>query len=340
MKPRLNFVLTALACSNFVQASFTQTVFAADARETVPEACKPVKKLAVPEDQMPSMKDRDNLEKCSSEKLYYGIGQPADPLMARHCAVLEDEMRDQHVYGGSSILMMVYANGLGAKQNYDLALHFACDIQGAPAEVSGRVAHLVKLKKENIASPKFDLCDDITSGFMMGQCAAHGERIAKVQIAKEVEAAREKMSPAELKSYDLLRKAADAYAFTHSQEEVDLSGTARSMFITEAEGEQTSKFMLDVKKMGAGEVPEVDAKFAAEIDNKLNVEYAKLKKMKVVKDTTITFQGIQTTQKVWLKYRDAWVAYAHLKAPNLSANAVTTWQTAERLNTLQSFLQP
>jgi uncharacterized protein YecT (DUF1311 family) len=326
---------TIFVAASLLAATLGFEANAKDARKTIPEACKAVKKLAVPEDQMPSMKDRDKLDKCSSEALYYGIGIPADPLMARHCAVTEDEVRSEFVFSGNSILMMIYANGKGAKQNYDLALHFACEVDGSPAEVEGRVAHLVELKKDAVAKPNFDFCDDITSGFMQGQCAAHQQRIAKVEVEKSIETMRLKMSPAELASFDLLRKAADQYAFSHSREEIDLSGSARPMFVIEAQREQTSKFMASVKQLSAGQVPEAEPKVAQDIDRKLNRTYAALGKAKTLRKTTITFDGIQKTQKLWLKYRDAWVAYGRVKSPTLSASALIAWQTAKRVEILQ-----
>jgi uncharacterized protein YecT (DUF1311 family) len=309
-----------------------------DARETIPEACKPVKKLAVPEDQMPSMKDRDKLQKCSSEALYYGIGTPADPLMARHCAVLEDETRNELVFSGSAILMMVYANGNGAAQDYELALHFACEVDGAPAEVEGRVAHLVKLKTDAVKKPNFDFCDDITSGFMMGHCASHQARMAKPKTEKAAAELRSQLSPAEQRAYDSLRTAANNYFFSRSREEVDLSGSARAMFITEEEENLKKSLTESLAILSGSKVPEATEKEADAADKGLNAAYAKLKGTTEIGGGTVSYDGIKKTQKLWLKYRDAWVAFAKVKQPTLSKFAVLKWQTEKREKMLAEFV--
>jgi hypothetical protein len=333
--PRPPTVLFAISMIAWVAASSGN---AADARQTIPDACKSVKKLAVPEAQMPSMKDRDKLQTCSSEDLYYGVGQSSDPLMARHCAVIEDERRAELVFGGSAILMMIYANGNGAKQDYDLALHFACEVGGAPAEVGGRVAHLVKLKTELNPKPNFDLCDDITSGFMMGHCAALQARMTKAVANKAATSLREKMSPAEQASYDSLRAAASNYFFSRSREEVDLSGSARSMFITEEEQALEKSFAGFVVSLAQpGVIPETEAKDADDADRKLNQAYGKLKYAKNIGGGTVSFDGIKKTQKLWLKYRDTWVAFAKVKAPTISKPAILKWQTEQRLKMLEEF---
>jgi hypothetical protein len=41
------------------------------------------------------------------------------------------------------LLTMIYANGKGAARNFDLALKFACEVDGAPAENGYRLEHLL-----------------------------------------------------------------------------------------------------------------------------------------------------------------------------------------------------
>ncbi len=49
----------------------------------------------------------------------------------------------------------------------------------AQAETDGRVLHLAKLKADRWTGTDFSLCDDITSGMMMGICADHDQLIAR-----------------------------------------------------------------------------------------------------------------------------------------------------------------
>jgi hypothetical protein len=76
------------------------------------------------------------------------------------------------------MLTVLYANGEGVQRDLSLALRFACEAEGAPAEIIGRIESLKSLEQSGgISGPKFDFCDDITSGFMEGFCAARGAEI-------------------------------------------------------------------------------------------------------------------------------------------------------------------
>ncbi len=118
--------------------------------------CDRVKETALPPGDQPDADTRRALAGCQSEDLYYGIGQPADPSRARLCAYLERSTGDAPVFGGSAILMTIYATGIGARRNPDLAIRFACALEGAPAEMEGRIAHLEKLRASERKKMAFD----------------------------------------------------------------------------------------------------------------------------------------------------------------------------------------
>jgi len=54
--------------------------------------------------------------------------------------------------------------------------------------------------------------------------------------------------------------------------------------------------------------------------------------------TTVTKHGIRTTQRTWLRYRDAWITFAALKYPKVSADSVRTWLSRERTDALSKLL--
>ncbi len=144
-------------------------------------SCARVQNIQFPADDRPNEVQKARLKGCDSEDLYYGIEGPADPVKARLCAYQQMDSREELVFGGEAILMMVYAIGAGASRNLDLAIKLACAIEGAPAELDGRLRHLEALKDQRSGRVTFDLCDDITSGFMMGYCAAHDQRLARAE---------------------------------------------------------------------------------------------------------------------------------------------------------------
>jgi hypothetical protein len=140
-----------------------------------PEACARYAKIEPPAADLPTDADRQQLNGCDSERLYFGFDKAPDMVEARTCALLQWQgatIEQGKHFDSSSILTMIYANGRGAPRNVDVALKFACEVGGAPAENSGRVEHLERLKKQRSTGTNFHICDDITSGAMMGICAA------------------------------------------------------------------------------------------------------------------------------------------------------------------------
>src|SRR4051812_35626265 len=73
--------------------------------------CKSVDKQDFPAKDRPSAEIAKTLKGCSSDDSYYGIGEPVNAVVARHCAFLELEEDEDLVFGGTNILMMIYANG-------------------------------------------------------------------------------------------------------------------------------------------------------------------------------------------------------------------------------------
>ena len=114
--------------------------------------CKRLEDRAPPAADRPTPAQARALKDCDSEALYYGEKGPPDFVKARLCAFQEDDegkgdSRTEDVFAGQTILMQLYANGLGGvKRDLDQATAYACAIDGAPAEVDGRVQHLQALK--------------------------------------------------------------------------------------------------------------------------------------------------------------------------------------------------
>ena len=117
-------------------------------------------------------------------------------MKARACAYVELAEGDGEVFGRSRVLMMIYATGIGGTQNLNLAIHLACETEGAPAEMEGRVAHLERLKGAKGSKVKFDLCDDVTSGYMSGHCAGHDQRMAAAKRDRALRRAARSMDRA------------------------------------------------------------------------------------------------------------------------------------------------
>lgn len=302
-----------------------------DYAETQP-ICRKLGKPVLPRADRPTAAQRAALKGCNSEKLYYGEGVKPDYVRARLCAAIEAEGKEeeQPIFGGSTILMQVYANGLGVKRNPDLAIAYSCHIWAAPAEFDIRTEALQALKKK---PEHIDFCDSLTSGFAAGACAARESRIAAVPreagIARTVAA----LPPAGRSAYPAMRKAFDAFVEASGFGEVDTSGTMRGVFITAARDALNDQFAIDLGRLRTGKWPVASAAEAADADAKLNTTYRAMLDWAGRDDngSSITADDIRKTQRLWLVWRDAYVRFAAAAAPGVSRDAVLARLTRLRL---------
>jgi hypothetical protein len=53
---------------------------------------------------------------------------------------------------------------------------------------------------------------------------------------------------------------------------------------------------------------------------------------------TVTQDNIREVQRIWLTYRDAWVAFGKIKCPQISEDSLKTLFTKERTSQLKGFI--
>jgi uncharacterized protein YecT (DUF1311 family) len=299
--------------------------------------CDRLKNVPFPAADQPDEALRKQLRGCNSEQLFYGIGQKADPVKARACAYVELAEGDGEVFGGSAILMMIYATGVGATQNLDLAIHLACETEGAPAEMEGRVAHLERLKRAKGSKVKFDLCDDVTSGYMQGHCAAHDQRIAAAKRDRRFGARLARWTAPERAEFQRLRAAAGEFFDARSANEVDQSGTARAALQVEEEESLEKGFGALLDELERGTLPKATEADLAEADKELNATYQRALKRVPPPWVTVTKEGIREAERKWPKYRDAWAAFVKVKYPKIDPTSVKVRLTRERTSELEVF---
>lgn len=301
--------------------------------------CKQAENVSIPERDRPTIAEKRTLANCSSRDLYYGFDRPADPVNARKCAYLEVEQGDEQIFGGSSILMMLYANGKGVARNMDLAIKFACKLNMTGAiEDKYRVMHLAKLKQERWSGDNFSLCDDITSGFMQGACADIGARFAEAKRNKKLAKLVGDWKEKDKAAFKKFEQVFERFVKDRVDNEVDLSGTGRAAFQFEEETRLRNDLALSIEKYERREFPTYTSDQLITADKELNDLYAKIQKNKTPSWGTTTKEGIKKTQRAWLKYRDAWVDFAQQKYPEVLAVSWKTWLTQNRITMLEEFL--
>ncbi|MEA3063975.1 MAG: hypothetical protein QOJ27_410 [Sphingomonadales bacterium] len=294
--------------------------------------CRQLRRREPPAADRPDPATAASLKGCDSEALYYGIGMPADPVKARQCAFLEADSDPDGVLSGRTMLMTIYANGRGARRDLDVAIHLACGLEGAPFESNGRVTHLAEMKTQ-ARGQDFDYCDDITSGLAMGYCASHQARIAGAKRDAELARLTRGWRPAEAEAFARLRQAQEAFASAHGDGEVDMSGTARGAMAVNAEEEARDSFLALLRDLAAGHAPRYDAGGYRAADARLNAAYRKRMQATVPVDSpgAVTREGIRDAQRAWLRYRDAFLAFAAVKYPSVSRDSLAAWLTDQRI---------
>jgi len=302
-----------------------------------PAGCEQYKKNSIPAADLPSENDRKQLASCVSVDLYFGFDHPADPVSARKCAYLERKKKVvDRVFGGAGMLAMIYANGKGAARNFNLALKFACEVNGASAENEGRFEHLLQLKSQHWTGNDFSLCDDITSGFMMGWCASLQERGNKVQRQRRLERLTAGWTPAEKQALSELQAVAVRFFEASSSNEAD-SGSGRTAWEIEARASLEDGFVQDLERFEKGRLPHFSPADFTQVDAKLNAAYTRLRALprQDVGAGPVTFAGVKETQRVWLEYREAWVKFGRQKYPRVTAESWRAWLTQERTGMLE-----
>jgi hypothetical protein len=304
---------------------------AADSDQPVPEECKRYATIGIPRDDAPNADEAKGLADCNSEALYYGFEQPPNPQRARKCAYMErDNQNAGSPFSGAALLTMVYANGNGAKRNVDLALRFACEAGGTPAEVQGRVAHLERLASEPRPNQNFDFCDDITSGYMEGFCADKQQKINQIAREKKLDSAIMHWTVAQRQQFSELQRVAEAFFEARSTYEIDQSGTNRAALSLTERGNLRNGFVSAILRFEAGNLPRFNATEMRRSEAHLEAVYNTALQSRGADAGTVTIDGIRKTQLFWADYRDAWTKFANEKYPHVGAGSFRTWLARQR----------
>lgn len=241
--------------------------------------------------------------------------------------------------GDNAVLMMLYANGFGVPRNTDIAIHYACSMDFvAKAEMEARVSHLADTRDDHAV---FDLCDDITSGMMGGVCADIHETQARRVRAARLDRVAHTLPESARPAFKKLRAAAEAYT-NAVVDEVDWHGSGAAGFAIERQGKLREQFMqavLDLVDNKPGATPPADA---ARLDAELNTLYQKVMTTpssqkdapELLGDSTIGRTKVRQVERLWLAYRDAFVAFATALHAGTGPDAVTALLTSQRIDEL------
>lgn len=281
-----------------------------------------------------------SLAGCDAEALYYGIGGTPDPARARLCAFAQAPSDPSlEPFAGRAMLMTIYANGVGARRDLDIALHLACGIQGlAPAEYDRRVIHLARLRDGAARGRDFHYCDDISPGLADGLCAAHRAALARPRREAALRALIARWTPAERQAFEPLRRAFEAFVAASAAGDLAGSGSASASLRRRLEQGLRDQFADMIQRLSTRRQPRfTPAQFRTE-DLQLNQAYlARLADERQYDAPGLSVESIQNAQRAWLRYRDAFLAFAAVKFPRVPRDSLAAWLTRNRSEIIPGF---
>lgn len=276
---------------------------------------------------------------------YYGIGGPRDFALARALAFAEwdrSQSSDEVTgLGGEAVLMMLYANGEGVTRDPDIAIHMACSIGSAAiAETGQRVARLQAMKHAVEPTGPFDFCDDVTSGFASSECAWRDLKIVLSQ-QQDQDVALTRGWPAEMRArLAALREAQAGFARARSEHESWVGGLDpwKAAYATWLETQTHKESQQLLSDLMEDRWPAPSAGGVAEADSLLNDFYRKVLAGPRIDEERVTPEGVRATERAWLTYRDAWLAFVRLRKPE-AEQAIFQALTEARARQLRCLLE-
>ncbi|MFC5459828.1 lysozyme inhibitor LprI family protein [Massilia niabensis] len=271
-------------------------------------------------------------EPCDAGALYYdALNAPeagkADWEKVRACAVRTE---------AHGVLMMLYANGAGMTPNFDLALKYACSIQSPVNEMKARVQH-VRRRASGGDRAALDVCDDVASADMRGQCAAVRERQRDKSRAAQLATVARGWSEKEQLGLDMAMKAAQYFAQHRVDYETDAgSGATRSLQL-DTQAQELDTFSADVLDAEGGKAPRFSEGEFAALEEKMNETYRRFMLTRPASVSylgTIRKTGVEKTQRAWLAYRDAMELFGSIRHPQVPGSGWRALLTARRIKQL------
>jgi uncharacterized protein YecT (DUF1311 family) len=288
--------------------------------------CQQADKMAAPGADVPNDLQAKAYKNCDAARFYYGFNDSPDLVKARQCAYVTKN------YG---VLTMVYANGKGADRNLDLAIQYACKAGFAPDEIEGRVMRLVEMKNKHWQGDNFDICDEVTSGYMMGVCADYQQKIASYKRQQQMAEITGQWNESDKKALQQLLRTANQYFEIRGENEIDLSGTDSAASQLEEQENLRNEFFSSLRAFEKGQLPQFSHDQADKLDQDLNVIYQQIQNNSDFSIGSIDRSSVKKTQLQWLKYRDAWVQFGKTKYPQVPPESWKAWLTEKRLKTLK-----
>ncbi len=355
---RLWALLAVIAATNLAFISAQETKYESRPPEELKSICSAARAAVIPTGDFPNSADRVRLKDCNPLLLYYGDPHDTKGLTpnygdARKCAYLAREhdfkwtrFDNFKVIGNPNdgitnepleTLSLIYAKGDGVALDLDLALRFACE-KDEGWEVDDEIQTLDWLKSNpgwsyegicGLASPTFNPCAGL-------------DLVPKWQgFNRRLQAFMAHSSLRQSQALEVLSQAEKGYFWLDNVDydnPRDMGGPEHDFEMQEG--------LLESLEAAQKKPPYYTDADSRRADADLNRTYRQALK---ASDEYFTKVGLDTgeprterlhdTERAWLKYREAWVAFGALRWPQVSAVSWRTWLTRQRTAELKYLLQ-
>lgn len=226
--------------------------------------------------------------------------------------------------------------------NNQLVLHLISRGGFVPAELMSAIKDAYKAWKEN-RHFEFNICDYVTSGYGMGYCANKVADKNEQNLEKEMAFLSRSLKNNAGAYLAPAYKAAAAFFESKVWNEELHGGTGFAAFALESLMEHKNDFIKNIQQANKGALPEYITTIK-DNDARLNAVYkeamARLKAKPLEEmNASVTAEGLQKTQRLWIYYRDATVKLLYTIMPRVARQQWMNWITKQRIDELTALLK-
>lgn len=244
--------------------------------------------------------------------------------------------------GNNIDIATLHANGQFVKQDFWKAISYVC--QGntsTPYELTSMVKTLFEATQTGRLKEKFDWCNHVSSSQASSVCFLQKQDPVLKEVGEKFKELPFAFTAVQKSAYDDLLHYAFIFFNSRAHSEQDLTGSLRSIFITEWDRDQ-KKWLLEVLELLEAGKLKVEKADYSRINHEMQEEYKKLKEKFIESEKQdysfhrIFDQGnIESTQEDFLVFRDAFAHFIHIRYPNISFENAKSWITKIRIKQLK-----
>jgi uncharacterized protein YecT (DUF1311 family) len=117
-----------------------------------------------------------------------------------------------------------------------------------------------------------------------------------------------------------------------------MSGTARGAMALAESDQLEDQFLEEITLLSQGKTYAYNPDSLKMADGELNKIYKNVMASDAFPLGTVTKEGINATERIWIKYRDAWVAFMKVKSPKAQPYTMQAKLTMERVLQLKEYV--